>query len=90
MSSIHEFPQVALTEVFSYLSAGLKASVTVVTPNRRLALVLKREFNSTQVAQGRTTWGTPDFLPITAFIERAYEEALYSKHATKLPILLSP
>lgn len=90
MSSIHEFPQVALTEVFSYLSAGLKASVTVVTPNRRLALVLKREFNSTQVAQGRTTWGTPDFLPITAFIERAYEEVLYSKHATKLPILLSP
>lgn len=90
MSSIQEFSQVTLTDVFSQLSAGLKADVAVVTPNRRLAMVLKREFDSIQVAQGRATWGTPDILPITAFIERAYEDALYSKQATKLPILLAP
>ena len=89
MSSIQEFSQVTLTDVLSHLSGGLKAGVTVVTPNRRLALVLKREFDSNQVAQGRTTWGTPDILPINAFIERAYEDALYSKQATKLPILLA-
>lgn len=89
MSSIQEFSQVTFTNVFLHLSAGLKAGISVVTPNRRLALVLKREFDSTQIVQGRTTWGTPDILPIAAFIERAYEDALYSKQATKLPILLA-
>ena len=90
MSSIHEFPQVALTEVFSYLSAGLGAGVTVVTPNRRLASTLKRKFENSQIAQERTTWDTPDILPISAFIERIYKDILYSKQASKLPTLLAP
>ena len=53
-------------------------------------MVLQREFNSSQVARGRITWGTPDILPIAAFIERAYEEVAYSEQAIKLPILLTP
>lgn len=88
MSSIKEFPQITLTDVFNQFSIGLNSSV-VVTPNRRLAMVLRREFNSYQVTQGRIAWSTPDILPITAFIERAYEEMLYSEQADKLPILLS-
>ncbi len=88
MSSIQEFPQVTLTDVFNQFSIGINSSV-VVTPNRRLAMVLRREFNSYQVTQGRIAWSTPDILPITAFIERAYEEVLYSEQDDKLPILLS-
>lgn len=88
MSSILKFPRVTLTDVFNQLSIGLNSSV-VVTPNRRLAMVLRREFNSYQVTQGCMTWHTPDILPITAFIERAYEEMFYSEQAEKLPILLS-
>ena len=88
MSSIQEFPQVTLTDVFNQFSIGLNSSV-VVTPNRRLAMVLRREFNSYQVTQGRIAWSTPDILPITAFIERSYEEMLYSEQADKLPNVLS-
>ena len=90
MSSIQEFPQVSLANIFSRLSDGLEAGVTIVTPNRRLALVLKRKFESNQIAQGHTIWDTPDILPITAFIERIYKDILYSKHASKLPILFTP
>jgi ATP-dependent helicase/nuclease subunit B len=88
MSSIQEFPQVTLTDVFNQFSIGINSSV-VVTPNRRLAMVLRREFNSYQVTQGHIAWSTPDILPITAFIERAYEEMLYSEQADKLPNVLS-
>ncbi len=90
MSSIQEFPQVLLTDVFSHLSDGLDAGITVVTPNRRLASTLKRKFESSQIVRGRTTWNTPDILPITAFIERIYRDILYSKQASKLPTLLTP
>jgi probable DNA repair protein len=88
MSSIQEFPQVTLTDVFNQFSVGINSSV-VVTPNRRLAMVLRREFNSYQVTQGHIAWSTPDILPITAFIERSYEEMLYSEQADKLPNVLS-
>ena len=88
MSSIQKFQQITLTDVFNQFSIGLNSSV-VVTPNRRLATVLRRDFNSYQVTQGRIVWSTPDILPITAFIERAYEEMLYSEQADKLPTLLS-
>ena len=88
MSSIQEFPQVTLTDVYDQFSSGLNSSI-IITPNRRLAMVLQREFNSHQITQGRIAWSTPDILPITAFIERAYEEILYSEQADKLSILLS-
>lgn len=90
MSSIQEFPQVLLTDVFSHLSDGLDAGITVVTPNKRLASTLKRKYESSQIARGRTTWDTPDILPITAFIERIYKDILYSKQASKLPTLFTP
>jgi ATP-dependent helicase/nuclease subunit B len=88
MSSIQKFPQITLADFFNQLPIGINSSV-VVTPNRRLAMVLRREFNSYQVTQGRAAWSTPDILPIAAFIERLYEEILYSEQAAELPILLS-
>ena len=90
MPAVPEFQSLSKAELFSRLAAGLQAAVTVVTPNRRLALALKREFDDAQAARGLTAWESADILPLTAFIERAYEDALYSEHAAALPILLSP
>ena len=78
MSLIQKFPQVILADFFNQFPTGINSSV-VVTPNRRLAKVLRREFDSYQVTQGRTAWSTPDILPIAVFIERSYEEMLYSE-----------
>lgn len=89
MSSFQEFPRITLPDVFVRLAAGLKAGVTVVTPNRRLALVLKREFDNAQDASGLTVWDTTDILPFSAFIERIYQDALYSTRATEFPTLLT-
>lgn len=89
MSTILKFPQITPTDVFEYLAAGLKVGGTVVTPNRRLALVLQREFNSVQAARGLSFWDSADILPLSVFIERAYEDVLYSGQATGLPVLLT-
>ncbi len=69
---------------------GLAGGVTVVTPNRRLAQALAREFDAEQAAQGRTAWESADILPYSAFVERCFEDALYSELASDLPILLTP
>lgn len=90
MFSILNFPQAPLSDIFADLAAGLEAGVTVITPNRRLAIALKREFDGVQVGRGNTVWGSADILPFPAFIERLYEDALYSGQAPELPTLLTP
>ena len=44
MSSLQKFPQVILADFFNQFPTGINSSV-VVTPNRRLAKVLRREFD---------------------------------------------
>ena len=83
------FPQVSFTEIFANRAAGLRVDCTVITPNRRLAITLKREFDSAQATQGISAWDSADILPISAFIERIYQEALYSGSGTHLPMLLT-
>lgn len=90
MSSILNFPQVLLPEIFADHDAGSRVGVTVITPNRRLATVLKREFNKARTVERMSAWESADILPISAFIERIYEDALYSREALHLPILLTP
>ena len=90
MSAAAEFPRFTKAEAFARLAEGLQAGVTVVTPNRRLALALKREFDDAQAGRGLAVWESADILPLTAFVERAYEDALYSEHAGALPVLLAP
>ncbi len=46
--------------------------VTIVTPNRRLATYLKREYDDTQRRAGRRAWDTADILPLETFLARAY------------------
>ena len=77
-------------ELFARLEQGHAAQVTVVTPNRRLAQDLQREFDAHQIAKGLTLWEAPDLLPVGAFVERLWEDALYSDLGEKLPLLLTP
>ena len=90
MPAFPEFPRLSKAEVFARLAEGQNAGVTVVTPNRRLALALKREFDDAQARRGLSAWEAADILPLPAFVERAYEDALYSGQAAALPILLAP
>ncbi|MDH3286768.1 MAG: PD-(D/E)XK nuclease family protein [Betaproteobacteria bacterium] len=72
------------------LAQRIEPGCVVVTPNRRLAAYLKREYDARQVKAGKSVWPTADILPFSAFVERAYGDALYSSHAAGFPILLSP
>ena len=81
MSAAAEFPRFTKAEVFARLAERPQAGVTVVTPNRRLAAALKREFDDAQAGRGLAVWESADILPLPAFVERAYEDALYSEHA---------
>ena len=85
-------PPAALSkpELFERLAAGHAAGITVVTPNRRLAQVLKAEFDVYQVSNGKTVWEDADILPLDAFVQRRYEDALYADGGGELPLLLSP
>src|SRR6187455_2362671 len=63
--------------------------LTVVTPNRRLALSLLREAGDLHVARGRAVWETPDVLHFPAFVERLWGDATYSERGSAVPALLS-
>ena len=81
-------------ELFSRLEQGHAAGVTVVTPNRRLAQALVSDFDAFQIARGLSSWEAPDILPFAAFVERLWEDALYSPMGElsgfELPLLLTP
>ncbi|MGH8738608.1 MAG: hypothetical protein ACREVC_14715, partial [Burkholderiales bacterium] len=63
--------------LFARLAEGQAAKLTVVTPNRRLAQELAREFDAGQADKGLPVWESADILPFSAFVERLYEDALY-------------
>jgi ATP-dependent helicase/nuclease subunit B len=89
MKSGADFPLLHKSELFGHLAGGHASGITVVTPNRRLAQELAREFDQTQIAAGLTVWETADIIPLTAFVERLYQDALYSDIAARGPLLLS-
>jgi len=72
------------------LAQRIGTGCAVVTPNRRLAAHLKREYDARQVRAGKSAWPTADILPFSAFVERAYGDALYSTPAAGPPVLLAP
>ena len=72
------------------LAQRIEAGCAVVTPNRRLAAHLKHQYDARQAASGSLAWRTADILPFSAFVERAYGDALYSDEAAALPIVLAP
>ena len=89
MSINSPFLQVFLTEIFERLAAGPEARTIVVTPNRRLALALKNQFDRYQATQCKVVWNSADILPFSAWVERIYTDALYTEQAIVLPSLLT-
>jgi probable DNA repair protein len=85
--------EIAKPELFKRLAEGHAAGITVVTPNRRLAQVLRAEFDDDQADRGHSVWEDADILPLDAFAARCHEDAAYSEHAAAggepLPMLLS-
>jgi len=62
----------------------------VVTPNRRLARMLGREFDAWQVAQGRHAWETPRVLPFGAFVASLHDEAQHDPALAGVRAPLAP
>ena len=89
MAAAPEFPRFPRTDIFARLARGPNSRVTVITPNQRLAAALRRDFNVSQAAQGLQAWESADILPYAAFVERAYEDALYAEGAAAVPLLLA-
>ena len=89
MPVLPEFPRLSKAELFARLAQGAAAGGTVVTPNQRLARELAREFDERQLASGREVWESVDILPLGAFVERCYEDALYSERGGELPLVLT-
>jgi len=77
-------------ELFTQLAQGHGARITVLTPNRRLAQSLQRDFDRSRLAHGLAAWETADILPFGAFVERLWEDALYSDLAPGVPLVLIP
>ena len=75
-------------DLFARLAEGHAAGITVVTPNKRLSQALMAEFDLHQ--KDLVSWEAPDILPFSAWVERVYEDALYSEGGDKLPMLLTP
>ena len=72
-------PMLSKADLFARLSAeGHAAGITVVTPNKRLSQALMAEFDAYQIDKGKSVWEAPDILPFGAFVERLWEDALYS------------
>src|SRR5947208_1918758 len=78
------------TELFARLAEGHAARISVVTPNKRLSQALMSDFDAFQIGKGLSVWEAPDILPFDAFVERLWEEALYSDLGESLPLLLTP
>jgi ATP-dependent helicase/nuclease subunit B len=81
-----EFAVIGAEALAAQLEAG---TATVLTPNRRLAQSLQREFDCRQPASC-ASWSTPDILPFDAFVRRLWDEALYGLPAGEVPLLLAP
>lgn len=72
------------------LRLGHASGTCVLTPNRRLAAALAREFDESCVAAGLGAWESPDILAWPDFLERAWDEALHAPRGEGLPLLLAP
>jgi ATP-dependent helicase/nuclease subunit B len=89
LSSAPVGERISRNELFARLARGHTERITVVTPNRRLALALTADFDSFQIGKNLPSWEAPDILPFGAFVERVWEEGLYSELGEALPHLLT-
>ena len=76
--------------VDTIVHAALNEGAVVVTPNRRLARILQREFDRAQRAVGRLAWPTPSVLPYPIWLEALWDEAVQADARGATELLLSP
>lgn len=81
--------RISKQDLISQLAAGSAAGLTVLTPNRRLAQVLRAEFDARQSGKGLAAWEDADILPLDAFVARCHDDATYAESGSTLPVLLS-
>ncbi len=85
MSASPQFLQIPFSEVFKRINAG----TLVVTPNQRLALAFKAQFDQFQIDHNAVAWQAIDVLAFSTLVERLYTNALYSVQSFDWPLLLS-
>ena len=68
---------------------AIEDGATVVTASRRLARVLREEFDLHQRALARSVWETPDILPLDAFLNRTWRDWVLSGANPDAPALLN-
>src|SRR3954462_9773323 len=78
------------SQLFARPAEAPAARLTIATPNQRLAQRLTLDFDGYQLARGLTSWEAADILPFGSWVERLWEEALYSDLGESLPLLLTP
>ena len=89
--SMHrDLPRLEKHDVLARLAEGPQAGLAVLTPNNRLAQALRADFDRGREAAGLAAWEAADILPFEAFVERLWEDALYSELAPEIPALLAP
>lgn len=64
---------------------ALVAGATVVTPNRRLARAVKREFDEARVTGGARVWTSADVLPWRAWLDRTFADL--NRHEAAVRVL---
>jgi len=76
--------------VSSPIHAALAEGAVVVTPNRRLARSLHREFDLAQRAAGRAAWPTPEIVPYAIWLETLWKDAVQADVVGDAGLLLTP
>ena len=69
------------------VAEGLR--VAVVTPNRRLAIYLKREYDDAQRRAGRLAWDALDIMPLPALFEKLWRAMEMRAKDSHVPQLLT-
>ncbi len=72
---------------------ALAAGATVITPNRRLARAIKRQYDAAQARAGKSVWPSADVLPYGAFLERTWQDIVLAgpgEQSVQGALLLSP
>nr|VFK58779.1 MAG: probable DNA repair protein [Candidatus Kentron sp. TUN]VFK67503.1 MAG: probable DNA repair protein [Candidatus Kentron sp. TUN] len=78
-----------MTNHFQNLLDTLDHTTTVLTVNRRIARSLRLVYDAKRTADGLLSWETPDVLPLSAWVQRSWEEFSIQSEIP-LPVLLSP
>src|SRR5690349_2883310 len=84
-----ENDRLAESALHERLDRADRRTITVVTPNRRLAQAVRARFDALQAQRGATAWESADILPFDAWLERLWDGLLYTAGPAGLPLLMS-